>query len=85
MALKTLVTFSVAANFFRWPAGSMVGLIRATAIYLCSYCRHFMVLIPLESRGKTLLIHEYKSKWPKISLSWVLMQPILCMYVREAV
>jgi hypothetical protein len=61
--------------FFRWPAGSMVDLIRATAMYLCSYCRHFMVLIPLESRGKNLFIHVYKSKWPKISLSRVLTQP----------
>jgi hypothetical protein len=36
-----------------------------------------MVLIPLESRGKTLFIHVYKLKWPKISLSWVLAQPVL--------
>jgi hypothetical protein len=55
----------------------MVDLIRATAMYLCSYCRHFMVLIPLESRGKNLFIHVYKSKWPKISLSRVLTQPVL--------
>jgi hypothetical protein len=59
----------------------MVDLIRATAMYLCSYCRHFMVLIPLESRGKNLFIHVYKSKWPKISLSQVLTQPVLLMYV----
>jgi hypothetical protein len=71
------VTFSVAADFFRWPAALMVDLIRVTSIYLFSYCRHFMVLIPLESRGKTLFIHVYKSKWPKISLSRVLTQPVL--------
>jgi uncharacterized membrane protein YvlD (DUF360 family) len=58
----------------------MVNLIRATAMYLCSYCRHFMVLIPLESRGKNLFIHVYKSKWPKISLSRVLTQPVLILH-----
>jgi hypothetical protein len=57
--------------------GLMVDPIRATATYLCSYCRHFMVLISLESRGKTLSNHVYKSKWPKISLSRVLTQPVL--------
>jgi hypothetical protein len=36
-----------------------------------------MVLIPLESRSKTLFIHVYKSKWPKIALSKVLTQPVL--------
>jgi hypothetical protein len=36
-----------------------------------------MVLIPLERRGKNLFIHVYKSKWPKISLSRVLTQPVL--------
>jgi hypothetical protein len=52
-------------------------------MYLCSYCRHFMVLIPLESRGKNLFIHVYKSKWPKISLSRVLTQPVLYKSVRR--
>jgi hypothetical protein len=65
--------------FFRWPASSTVDLTRATGIYLCCYRRHFMVLKPLESRGKTLFIHEYKSKWPKISSSRVLTQPVLDM------